>query len=118
MTSVWSSSAQCDLECPTDVRGPLFVGSASTTRRQIIRRYAVAWLQYYLAGDTAYYYYLHGDGLAADLAAGRLTNVTARNTQPQGAQVQATNQGGAAQLTWQAYPVLSLIHISEPTRPY
>ena len=105
---VVSSATHCDFEDPTDVLCTLFCGSASATRRQIIRRYAVAWLQYYLVGDTDYYYYIHGNGLAADLAAGRLTNVTARNTQPQGSQAQAANEGGAVQLTWQPYPVQPL----------
>lgn len=105
---VVTNATHCDFEDPTDFLCTLACGSSSSTRRQIIRRYAVAWLQYYLVGDTDYYYYIHGDGLASDLAAGRLTNVTARNTQPQAAQVQAAANGGAAQLTWQPYPVAPL----------
>lgn len=105
---VVSNATHCDFEDPTNFLCTLTCGGASDARRQIWRRYAVGWLKYYLDGDTGYYTYVHGDGLADDLAAGRLTNNTARNTEPRGASAQVAISGGAAGLAWQPYPVTPL----------
>ncbi len=99
-------ATHCDFEDPTDFSCTLFCGSASSTRRQVIRRYVTAWLRYYLRAEADYFYYLHGTGLADDLAAGRLDGqLTRRNTEPQSALAAASALGGAAQLTWQPYAV-------------
>ncbi len=105
---VVASATHCDFEDPTNFLCTITCGGASDARRQIWRRYAVSWLKYYLQGDTGYFYYSHGDGLAADLAAGRLTNATARNTEPRGASAQVAISGGAVSLAWQPYPVTPL----------
>jgi dienelactone hydrolase len=105
---VLANATHCDFEDPTNFLCTLTCGGASDARRQIWRRYAVGWLKYYLNGDTGYNYYIHGDSLAADLAAGRLTSATARNTEPRNASAQAAIAGGAASLAWQAYPVTPL----------
>lgn len=102
------NATHCDFEDPTNFLCTLTCGGASDARRQIWRRYTVAWFKYYLDGDTGYYHYLYGDGLASDLAAGRLTGDTARNTEPRAASAQATPGGGAATLSWQPFPVTPL----------
>ena len=102
------NATHCDFEDPTNFLCTLTCGGTSDARRQIWRRYTVAWFKYYLDGATGYFPYLHGDGLAADLAAGRLTSATARNTEPRSASVQALPGGGAASLSWQPYPVTPL----------
>ena len=103
-----SNATHCDFEDPTNFLCTLNCGGTSDARRQVWRRYTVAWLKYYLNGDTAYYYYLHGNGLTADLTAGRLTNNTARNTEPRNASATAPADGGSALLSWQPYPVTPL----------
>lgn len=103
-----SNATHCDFEDPSNFLCTLVCGGTSDARRQVWRRYTVAWFKYYLDGDTGYFHYLHGDGLAADLAAGRLTGATARNTEPRNAAVQATPGGGAASLSWQPFPVTPL----------
>ena len=100
-----TDATHCDFEDPTNVLCTLVCGSASEARRQIWRRYTVSWLNYYLKGDTDYYYYIIGAGLVDDLAAGRLTTATALNTQPRNAGVQAATNGGGAALSWLPYPV-------------
>ena len=105
---VVASATHCDFEDPTNFLCTITCGGASDARRQIWRRYAVSWLKYYLQGDTGYFYYSHGGGLAADLAAGRLTPATARNTEPRGASAQVAISGGAVSLAWQPYPVTPL----------
>jgi hypothetical protein len=101
---VVSGATHCDFEDPSNFLCTTLCGGTNDARRQIWRRYTVAWFQYYLDGDTGYYHYLHGDGLAADLAAGRLTGDTARNTEPRNASAQAAGSGGAVLLSWQPYP--------------
>jgi dienelactone hydrolase len=103
-----ANATHCDFEDPTNFLCTLTCGGASDTRRQVWRRYTVAWFKYYLDGDTGYYHYLHGDGLAGDLTAGRLTGDTARNTEPRDASVLAAPSGGASSLNWQPFPVTPL----------
>jgi dienelactone hydrolase len=103
-----SNATHCDFEDPSNFLCTLTCGGTSDARRQIWRRYTVAWFKYYLDGNTGYYHYLHGNGLAGDLAAGRLTGATARNTEPRNASAQALPGGGAARLSWQPYPVTPL----------
>ena len=103
-----ANATHCDFEDPTNFLCTLTCGGASDTRRQVWRRYTVAWFKYYLDSDPGYFHYLHGDGLAADLAAGRLTGATARNTEPRNANAQAAISGGAALLSWQPYPAAPL----------
>lgn len=103
-----SNATHCDFEDPSNFLCTLTCGGTSDARRQVWRRYTVAWLKYYLDGDTGYFHYLHGDGLTADLAAGRLTSATARNTEPRNASVQGLPGGGAASLSWQPFPVTPL----------
>ncbi len=100
-----ADGTHCDFEDPTNVLCTLVCGGASEARRQIWRRYTVSWLNYYLKGDTDYYYYIIGAGLVDDLAAGRLTNTTALNTRPRDASAQNEPDGGAIALTWLPYPV-------------
>jgi hypothetical protein len=99
-----SSATHCDFEDPSNILCTLTCGGTSDARRQVWRRYTVAWFKYYLDGAPGYFHYLHGDGLAADLTAGRLTSATARNTEPRNASAQAAVSGGAALLSWQPYP--------------
>ncbi len=99
-----SSATHCDFEDPSNFLCTLTCGGTSDARRQVWRRYTVAWFKYYLDGNTGYFHYLHGDGLAADLAAGRLTGATARNTEPRAASAAVAVSGGAALLNWQPYP--------------
>lgn len=103
-----SNATHCDFEDPSNILCTLTCGGTSDARRQVWRRYTVAWLKYYLDGETGYYHYLHGDGLADDLAAGRLTGATARNTEPRNASAQVAISGGAALLSWQPYPATPL----------
>lgn len=103
-----SSATHCDFEDPTNFLCTLNCGGTSDARRQVWRRYTVSWLKYYLDGDSAYHYYLHGNGLAADLSAGRLTANTARTTEPRNASAAAPVDGGAVLLSWQPYPVTPL----------
>jgi dienelactone hydrolase len=103
-----SSATHCDFEDPSNFLCTIACGGTSDARRQVWRRYTVAWFKYYLDGDTGYFHYLHGDGLASDLAAGRLTSATARNTEPRNASAQALSSGGAASLSWQPFPVTPL----------
>jgi dienelactone hydrolase len=103
-----ANATHCDFEDPSNFLCTLTCGGTSGARRQVWRRYTVAWFKYYLDGDTGYYHYLHGDGLAGDLAAGRLTGATARNTEPRNASAQAAISGGAAQLSWQPFPATPL----------
>jgi dienelactone hydrolase len=103
-----SNATHCDFEDPSNFLCTLACGGTSDARRQIWRRYTVAWFKYYLNGDTDYYYYVHGSGLADDLAAGRLTGATTRNTEPRNATAQAAISGGAALLSWQSYPATPL----------
>ncbi len=115
---VAAGATHCDFEDPTDFTCTLFCGSASSARRQVIRRYVVAWLRYYLRAEANYFHYVHGDGLVDDLAAGRLdSQLTQRNTEPQGATAAATALGGAVQLAWQPYPVLPLAGYNLYRRP-
>ncbi|MEZ4768815.1 MAG: hypothetical protein R2844_10380 [Caldilineales bacterium] len=100
-----ADATHCDFEDPTNILCTAVCGSASEARRQIWRRYTVSWLNYYLKGDTDYYYYIIGQGLVDDLASGRLTNTTALNTRPRDASASAAPNGGAATLTWLPYPV-------------
>lgn len=99
-----SNATHCDFEDPSNFLCTLTCGGTSDARRQVWRRYTVAWFKYYLDGNTGYFHYLHGDGLAADLAAGRLTGATARNTEPRDASAAVAVSGGAALLNWQPYP--------------
>jgi dienelactone hydrolase len=103
-----SSATHCDFEDPTNFLCTLTCGGTSDARRQVWRRYTVAWFKYYLDGETGYFHYLHGDGLANDLAAGRLTGATARNTEPRNGNVLAAPNGGAVSLNWQPYPATPL----------
>lgn len=103
-----SNATHCDFEDPSNFLCTLACGGTSDARRQLWRRYTVAWLKYYLDGATGYFHYLHGDGLMADLTAGRLTGATARNTEPRNANAQVASSGGAANLNWQPYPVTPL----------
>jgi dienelactone hydrolase len=99
-----SNATHCDFEDPSNFLCTLTCGGTSDARRQVWRRYTVAWFKYYLDGNTGYFHYLHGDGLAADLAAGRLTGATAGNTEPRDASAAVAVSGGAALLNWQPYP--------------
>lgn len=103
-----ANATHCDFEDPSNFLCTIACGGTSDARRQVWRRYTVAWFKYYLDGDTGYFHYLHGAGLTADLAAGRLTGATARNTEPRNASVQALSSGGAANLSWQPFPVTPL----------
>lgn len=100
-----TDATHCDFEDPTNVLCTLVCGNASDVRRQVWRRYTVSWLNYYLKGDTDYYYYIIGAGLVDDLASGRLTNTTALNTRPRDASATVAPSGGSVDLTWLPYPV-------------
>lgn len=100
-----ADATHCDFEDPTNFLCTAVCGSASEARRQAWRRYAVSWLNYYLKGDTDYYYYIIGAGLVDDLANGRLTNTTALNTRPRAASATVAANGGSVGLRWLPYPV-------------